>query len=103
MPTEKLQKVMARSGLASRRGSEILISRGRVTVDGKPAELGQRVDAETAAIAVDGVALPVRPGLVHYLVNKPVGVVSTVKDTHDRPVVVDLVPDEPRVLSLIHI
>ncbi len=97
MATEKLHKVMARSGLASRRASEILITRGRVLVDGETAEIGQRVDPETASIMVDGVALPVRPGLVHYLVNKPVGVVCTVTDTHGRPVVVDLVPNEPRV------
>lgn len=97
MVTEKLHKVMARAGIASRRASEILIERGRVTVDGRPAEVGMRVDAETAAITVDGIPLPVAPGLVHYLVNKPVGVVSTVSDTHDRPVVVDLVPADPPV------
>lgn len=56
-----------------------------------------RVDAASVAIEVDGVPLPVAPGLVHYLVNKPVGVVSTVTDTHDRPVVVDLVPPDPPV------
>jgi 23S rRNA pseudouridine2605 synthase len=97
MPTEKLHKVMARAGIASRRASEILIDRGRVTVDGRPAEVGMRVDAETAKIEVDGVPLPVAPGLVHYVVNKPVGVVSTVTDTHGRPVVVDLVPAHPPV------
>lgn len=97
MPTEKLHKVMARAGIASRRASELLIDAGRVTVDGRAAEVGMRVDPETAHIEVDGVVLPVRPGLVHYLVNKPVGVVSTVTDTHGRAVVVDLVPDEPSV------
>ena len=44
--------------------------------------------------------LPVRPGLVHYLVNKPAGVVSTAEDTHDRPTVVGLVPEEPRVFPV---
>ncbi|MEX1288273.1 MAG: pseudouridine synthase [Acidimicrobiia bacterium] len=97
MPTEKLHKVMARTGIASRRASEILIDRGRVTVDGRPAEVGMRVDAETAHIEVDGVPLPVRPGLVHYLLNKPTGVVSTVADPQGRPTVVDLVPDQPAV------
>jgi 23S rRNA pseudouridine2605 synthase len=97
MPTEKLHKVMARAGIASRRASEIMIDRGRVTVDGRPAEVGMRVDAASVAIEVDGVPLPVAPGLVHYLVNKPVGVVSTVADTHGRRVVVDLVPSDPPV------
>lgn len=49
---------------------------------------------------VDGIPLPVRPGLVHYLVNKPVGVVSTALDTHGRPTVVGLVPEEPRVFPV---
>lgn len=97
MSTEKLHKVMARTGIASRRASEILIDRGRVTVDGRPAEVGMRVDAETAHIEVDGVPLPVRPGLVHYLLHKPTGVVSTVDDPQGRATVVDLVPDDPAV------
>jgi len=97
MPTDKLHKVMARAGFGSRRVSELTIAAGRVTVDGDVAPIGLRVDAETAHIEVDGVPLPVRPGVVHYLLNKPVGVVSTVSDTHGRPVVVDLVPNDPPV------
>ena len=95
--TDKLQKVMARAGFGSRRVSEDAIAAGRVKVDGVKAPIGLRVDPETARITVDGVALPVKPDLVHYLANKPVGVVSTVSDTHGRPVVVDLVPAEPPV------
>ena len=53
MVTEKLHKVMARAGIASRRASEILIERGRVTVDGRPAEVGMRVDAETETNGLD--------------------------------------------------
>ena len=96
-PGERLQKVLARTGLGSRRVCEDLIADGRVTVNGEVPVLGRRVDADTDVIELDGVPLPVRPGLVHDLVNKPVGVVSTAEDTHDRPTVVSLVPAEPRV------
>lgn len=66
-------------------------------VDGSPAHLGQKVDPETAVVLVDGVPLPVRPGLVHYLLNKPPGVVSTVEDPHAETTVVSLVPADTRV------
>ena len=94
---ERLQKVLARTGLGSRRVCEDLISAGRITVNGELPVLGRRVDVGVDLIELDGVPVPVRPGLVHYLVNKPPGVVSTAEDTHDRPSVVSLVPDEPRV------
>jgi pseudouridine synthase len=83
--------------LASRRAAEELIRAGRVTVDGKPAHLGQKVDVSRVHIEVDRIPLPVRPDLVWYLVFKPTGVVSTVTDPHGRPAVVDLVPAETRV------
>jgi len=94
---ERLQKVLARTGVGSRRVCEDLIVDGRVTVNGGVPVLGRRVDTAVDVIELDGVPLPVRPGLVHYLVNKPAGVVSTAEDTHDRPTVVGLVPQEPRV------
>jgi 23S rRNA pseudouridine2605 synthase len=92
----RLQKLIAHSGIASRRAVEDLIRAGRVTVDGEPAHLGQKVDPETAHVAVDGVRLPIRPDLVYYVVNKPAGVVSTADDPYGRPTVVELVPAEPR-------
>jgi 23S rRNA pseudouridine2605 synthase len=95
-----LQKVLARAGQGSRRVCEELIADGRVTVDGEVAELGRRVDVTTAHIEVDGVLLPVAPGLVYYLLNKPVGVISTASDPQGRPTVLDLVPGEPRVFSV---
>lgn len=98
--SERLQKAIARSGLCSRRAAEELIRAGRVTVDGAAAYLGQKIDEGVAAVAVDGIRLPVAPGLVYYLLNKPVGVVSTAADTHGRPAVVDLVPAEPRVFPV---
>jgi 23S rRNA pseudouridine2605 synthase len=66
-------------------------------VDGEPAHLGQKIDPESARVEVDGVPLPVRPDLVHYLLYKPVGVISTTDDPHGRDAVVDLVPANPRV------
>lgn len=74
-----------------------MIRQGRVSVDGAPATIGQKVDPDHAAVEVDGVPLPVRPGLVYYLVYKPPGVISTASDTHGRSTVVGLVPDDVRV------
>lgn len=94
---ERLQKVLARAGIASRRASELLIEAGRVTVNGTVAALGRRVDVEADRVAVDGAPVSVRPGLVYYLLNKPVGVVSTAVDPEGRRTVMDLVPANPRV------
>src|SRR3954447_3719080 len=97
---ERLQKVLARVGLASRRASEELIAKGRVTVNGEIAELGRRVDITTDRVEVDGTPIPIAPGLVHLLLNKPRGVVSTADDPQGRPTVIELVPDEPRVFPV---
>lgn len=94
---ERLQKVLARAGIGSRRVCEDLIAEGKVTVNGVVAVLGRRVDPEEDRIVVDGVPLSVREGLVYYLLNKPAGVVSTASDPEGRRTVVDLVPEEPRV------
>lgn len=97
---DRLQKVLARAGWGSRRVCEDLIAAGRVTVNGDIAGLGRRVDVDHDAIAVDGVPIGVRPGLVHYLLNKPRGVVTTMADTHGRPTVATLVPSDPRVFPV---
>ncbi len=97
---ERLQKVLARVGIGSRRVCEDLIGEGRVRVDGEMAVLGRRVDPETALIEVDGAPVGVRPDLVHYILNKPAGVVTTADDPQGRPTVVGLVPDEPRVFPV---
>jgi 23S rRNA pseudouridine2605 synthase len=64
------------------------------------AELGQRVDPTGAVVEVDGVAIGVAPDLVHWLLHKPAGVVTTADDPQGRPTVLDLVPDEPRVFPV---
>jgi len=97
---ERLQKVLARVGIGSRRVCEDLIAEGRVLVDGEMAVLGRRVDPETALIEVDGAPVGVRPDLVHYVLNKPAGVVTTSDDPQGRPTVVGLVPNEPRVFPV---
>ena len=97
---ERLQKVLAALGWGSRRVCEDLIAEGRVTVNGEVAELGRRVDTTVDDVAVDGVPIGARPGLVYYLLNKPRGVISTAHDPQGRPTVIDLVPGEPRVFPV---
>jgi 23S rRNA pseudouridine2605 synthase len=99
-PGDRLQKILAQAGLGSRRTCEDLIADGRVRVNGEPAILGTRADPEADAIEVDGALIGVRQGLVHYLLNKPAGVVTTASDPQGRPTVVGLVPAEPRVFPV---
>jgi 23S rRNA pseudouridine2605 synthase len=94
---ERLQKVLAKAGVGSRRACEELIAAGRVLVNGEPAQLGRRVDSSTDSVTIDGVRVAIREDLVYYLLNKPPGVVSTAADPQNRPTVTDLVPAEPRV------
>jgi 23S rRNA pseudouridine2605 synthase len=97
---EKLQKVLARAGVASRRAVEVLIMEGRVTVNGEVADVGRRVDPVTDVLEVDGALVATNPDLVHYLLHKPAGVVTTAEDPQGRPTVLDLVPAEPRVFPV---
>ena len=97
---ERLQKVLARRGYGSRRTAEELIAAGRVRVNGAVVRLGHRVDPDRDLVEVDGHVVSVKPGLVHYLLNKPAGVVTTASDPQGRPTVVELVPDEPRVFPV---
>ena len=92
MALERLQKVLAASGVASRRASEVLIANGRVTVDGKPARLGMQVDPDKAVIAVDGRVIGAASAPEYLLLHKPAGVTSTVRDRHASRTVLDMIP-----------
>jgi 23S rRNA pseudouridine2605 synthase len=96
----RLQKVIAEAGLMSRRAAEDLIAAGHVHVDGRVARLGERVDASRQRVDIDGVPLPVAPDHVTYLLNKPLGVISSVVDPQGRPTVVEMVPTQPRVVPV---
>ena len=92
--TERLQKVLARAGIASRRASERLIREGRVQVNGQVVtEMGVKVDPDTDAIRVDGKRLtPVGGPRAYWALHKPSGVVTTMADPEGRPTVKDLLP-----------
>jgi 23S rRNA pseudouridine2605 synthase len=95
----RLQKVLAASGIASRRACEELMARGRVEVDGQVVtRLGARVDPETAVIRVDGKRVPTATRHVYLVLNKPRGVVSTMSDPHGRPSLAGLLGDRPERL-----
>src|SRR4051812_41363697 len=98
---DRLQKVLAQAGIASRRDCEELIREGRVEVDRKVVtELGTRVDPVTQDIRVDGESLG-RPNLVYFAVNKPTSVVCTASDPAGRQRVIDLMPSgAPRVFCV---
>jgi 23S rRNA pseudouridine2605 synthase len=100
MAAERLQKVIAAAGLASRRGAEDLIRDGRVTVDGRPAVLGEQVDAALQEVRVDGNQLPTREAHVYWVMNKPVGFTSTVHDRHALQTVMELLPEETQASRL---
>jgi 23S rRNA pseudouridine2605 synthase len=92
----RIQKALADAGIASRRASETMVVEGRVTVNGTPAVVGQRVDPVRDAIAVDGRVVAGPSPSVYLVLNKPVGVTSTVADRHARTTVIDLVPADIR-------
>jgi 23S rRNA pseudouridine2605 synthase len=88
----RLQKVLSKAGVASRRAAEDLIAEGRVSVDGKVVtEFGRRVDPKNAVIHVDGVRVMLNEELVYLAFNKPLGVYSTMTDDLGRPSVGDYI------------
>ena len=92
MALERLQKVLAASGVASRRACEVLIAAGRVTVDGKVAKIGSQIDPVRAVIAVDGKVIGGASVAAYLLLHKPAGVTSTVRDRHASRTVLDMLP-----------
>jgi 23S rRNA pseudouridine2605 synthase len=91
MPKDRLQKILAVAGLASRRKAEEIITAGRVTLNGKVVtELGTKADLSTDTITVDGKPLQPPQRFVYFLLNKPKGYVTTVADPEGRPTVMQL-------------
>jgi len=92
MPAERLQKIIAAAGVASRRKAEQLIAAGRVLVNGTPVtELGTKADPEHDHIRVDGKLLHAPERFSYYVLNKPKGYVTTVSDPENRPTVMNLI------------
>jgi 23S rRNA pseudouridine2605 synthase len=99
---ERLQKVLARAGVGSRRVSEDMIEAGRISVNGETVRVqGMRVDPHSDRIAVDGVRIEVRDDRVTYALNKPVGVITAMSDDRNRPTVGDMVGDLAK--GLVHV
>ena len=93
---ERLSKIIANSGVASRRGAEKLILEGKVNVDGQTiTELGTKV-SKNSVIEVEGIKIG-KEEKVYYLLNKPRGVVSTTKDDKGRKTIVNLIHDPRRI------
>lgn len=97
---DRLQKVLARAGIGSRRVCEDYIVRRRIRVNGEVAVLGRRVHPESDIIEFDRVRVTTRADLVHYLLNKPRGVVTTAHDPQGRKTVLDLIPSQQRIFPV---
>ena len=104
MSDERLQKILAQWGIASRRLAEQMIVAGRVRVNGNIVRLGQKANPDRDFIEVDGVPVKPtdRPACVYLLLNKPAGVVSTCRDPRSRSKVLDLLPPKLRYGQGIH-
>lgn len=92
---QRLQKIIAASGYCSRRRAELLITAGRVSVNGQLAVIGEQADAAADVILIDGKSLKAAGNPVYVLLNKPLGVVTTLRDPEGRPAVTELVRDLP--------
>lgn len=97
MPPQRLQKILARSGFGSRRACEAYIAAGRVTVNGQRAGLGQKADPGVDEIRLDGELIQFQEELVYLVLNKPLGVLSSLKSQGGLPTVIDLIDVPQRV------
>ncbi len=88
---ERLQKLLSAAGVCSRRTAEEYIQAGRVTVNGRPAHLGDKADPDRDAVALDGAPVGACPKPVYLMLNKPVGYVTTLSDEQGRRTVAELV------------
>ena len=96
MPLSRLQKIISASGLLSRRKADLLIKQGRVTLNGRQAFIGEKADQYSDDILVDGKKLPKKLNHKVFLLNKPVGVISSCKDNHGRKTILSLIPSDLR-------
>jgi 23S rRNA pseudouridine2605 synthase len=92
MPEERIQKVIASAGVASRRQAEVLVATGRVRIDGKVAIVGQKVDPMVSTIDVNGTPIGIGVARAYVALHKPAGVTSTTRDRHADRTVLDLIP-----------
>lgn len=92
MPEERIQKVLATAGVASRRAAEVLVATGRVRIDGKVATVGQKVDPLVSTIQVNGTPVGVGVARAYVALHKPAGVTSTTRDRHADTTVLELIP-----------
>ena len=99
---DRLQKVLAQRGIASRRQAEELIRAGRIAVNGLTAQIGDIVDPGLDNISIDGNLIQAQPALQYLLLNKPYGVVSTCADPEGRTTVLDLLPTAWRAGAGLH-
>jgi 23S rRNA pseudouridine2605 synthase len=90
MTAVRINRFLARRGIASRRGADHLVAAGRVRINGRPASVGAPVDPDRDRVEVDGRAVDIRPQAETVMLNKPPGVVTSVRDAHGRPTVMDL-------------
>ena len=95
---ERVQKLLARAGVASRRESEKLIVQGKVTINGELAELGSQADPDTDDIRVEGRRLRFSPRRHYIALHKPTGYISSRSDPDGRPTVMQLIPEHLRKL-----
>jgi pseudouridine synthase len=97
---ERLQRALARAGFGSRRACEALIAAGRVTIGGREATLGDRVDPEHDEVRVNGRLISIDPGLRYLALHKPRGVTTTMKDPHAERDLSGFLPKGPRVFPV---
>ena len=99
---DRLQKIISQCGIASRRHAEAMIAHGRIKINGRIAQLGDRADLDQDTVLIDGKPIQQRPNLIYLLLNKPAGIVSTCSDPQKRRTIIDLLPQNLRKGQGIH-
>lgn len=96
----RINKFLAQCGVCSRRHADALISEGQITINDKTACLGDKIDSNLDQIKYNGKIITIQPKFVYYLINKPVGYVSTTEDKHAKHKVTDLIPCKFRLFPV---